>query len=217
MTRATPLFGAGGQVVQRALRAREVDQHLARGQGRVQVGADRHARGAAEERARVLPERGAVRRRRSRRTGAVGSVEHGFDQHAAHGVRRRRAMAMRSGAAAAALVSGDVPLLMARSKRGADRPASRPRPRRTMRFPPPRPASQGGALGRRQLELGRRGGQLAAADGRDELVLARQRRGVDLLHRVVVERDHEGALQVFEALALEREHVVPALGMERIR
>jgi hypothetical protein len=81
-------LAAEGEVGQRSLRPREVDQHLARGERGSRVGADDDAAGPAEEGAGVAADAGAARHVERRRENQVGAGGERLDQRLAHPARR---------------------------------------------------------------------------------------------------------------------------------
>ena len=77
-------FTAGGQVRQRAFRAREVDQHAGVFQAFADVRVDQYAAGAAGKRAGVKANRRAGRHIERARQPAIRAGVHRFNQHMAH-------------------------------------------------------------------------------------------------------------------------------------
>jgi hypothetical protein len=75
---------AGGQVGHGSLGAREVDQHVGAAQGAVQVGADGHPRGTAQQGTGVLAEGGAVCHVQGAVQLQITTGQHRLDQHAPH-------------------------------------------------------------------------------------------------------------------------------------
>ncbi len=230
MTACTPSSRQDGQVRQRAFGAREVDQHLGVLQARAQVGHDRHAAGEAEEGGRIVADGRAARRCRARRPAGsrcasrMASISMWPMRPEAPATATRRSAGMEEEESVTRVSLGSFEKAGRRGRRALARRFERRIARRQRR-------QGGGRARRRLLVLGRlellqlvfaasstgtlplrlRVSSVATNSSSLGIVSPSKRSSTFAL-----EIHRQATLLRLDALALDREHVVPAVGVEDV-